>query len=318
MKIAILGGGSFGTALAIHLSKNNHDIKIWEFFESQAREMQDKRICPLLPDVKIPNEIFISSKMQEIIPSSDLIFIAVISNKVESAIEKAKNFIKNQPIIICSKGFAGEIRLLSEMIEEKIKNNVYCLYGPTHAEELSRGIFSGIVLASKNRDDEERIKIKKAVENENLKVELGDDITGVQVCAALKNALAIFIGIIDGINLGDNTKAYAIIKGLEEIKDIGLRFGAKEETFYGLAGIGDIIVTCLSKHSRNRYLGQEIGKGRKLNEILKEMKMVAEGVDAAKTVPLIEKKFNLKLPILGGLYNILIEEKNPREILKDL
>lgn len=315
MKIAILGGGSWGTALAIHLSKKNHRIKVWEFFEEQAREMQEKRFCKLLPEVNLAANIFVSHKLDEVlVPETELILLVVPSDKVEATIKMAKPMLGNQPIVICSKGLGSNLRLLSEVVKENVSGPVFCLYGPTHAEEVCKGLFSGIVLAG----GKGARKIKKVIESQDLKVELSKDLVGVQVCSALKNILAVFVGVIDGMKLGDNAKAYIMAKGLEEIKEVGLKWGAKKDTFYGLAGIGDIIVTCTSKHSRNHHVGEEVGKGRKLDEVLSEMKMVAEGITTLKSVPELKQKFGLELPLMGGLYEIMFENKNVNEILEKL
>lgn len=314
MKISILGGGSWGTALAVQLAKNKHQVKVWEFFEEQARKMQVERVCPLLPEVKLPENIFVSSKMEEVVSGSKLVLIVVPSDKVEVTINQAAKFLESQPIIICSKGFASNSRLLSEVVKEKVKGEVYCLYGPTHAEEVGWGKLTGIVLAG----GKGKVKLKKALESDNFKIELSKDIVGVQVAAALKNIIAIFIGLLDGLGEGDNAKAYIMTKGLEEIKQVGLAWGAKKETFYGLTGMGDLIVTCTSKHSRNRHVGEQIGKGRKLSEVLAEMKMVAEGVTNLKEAINLQDKFNLKLPLISGLYAILFEGKDAREVLKEI
>lgn len=314
MNIAILGGGSWGTALAVHLAGNKHSVKIWEFFADQAQEMQTQRQCKLLPNIAIPPNIFISSNMQDVLPNAELIILVVPSDKVESTIKNAKNYLTDQPIIICSKGFSNDGRLLSEIVKEQIKGEIYCLYGPTHAEEVGQGLFSGIVLAG----GKGRRKLKKVFANDNLKVELSSDIIGVQISAALKNILAIFVGILEGLNLGDNAKAYVMTKGLEEIKKIGLALGAKKETFYGLAGIGDIIVTCTSEHSRNRFVGEQLGKGRRLDDVLTEMNMVAEGITTVKIAESFAEKFNLELPLIKGLHNILFKGTDPRTVLKEL
>ncbi|MBI2662072.1 NAD(P)-dependent glycerol-3-phosphate dehydrogenase [Candidatus Woesearchaeota archaeon] len=314
MNISILGGGSWGTALAVHLANNKHSIKVWEFFIEQAQEMQTQRKCKLLPHVIIPNNIFISSNIQEILHNTELVILVVPSDKVENTIKNAKTYLNNQPIIICSKGFSADGRLLSDVVKEQINGEVYCLYGPTHAEEVGQGLFSGIVLAGgKNKK-----KLKKVFASDNLKVELSSDIIGLQVSAALKNILAVFIGVLDGMNLGDNAKAYVMTKGLNEIKTIGLAMGAKKETFYGLAGVGDIIVTCTSAHSRNRFVGLEIGKGRNLDEVLVEMKMVAEGITTIKVAEKFAEKYHLELPLIRGLYDLLFKGKHPRNVLKDL
>lgn len=316
MEIAIIGGGSWGSALAITLAKNNHQIRVWEFFKEQADEMQQKRICRLLPDAQLPGNILISHKIKEVLPKSKLVLLVVPSDKVEATIEKCKPLLSNQPVVICSKGFGDGLQLLSESVRKQVLGEVYCLYGPTHAEEVCQGMFSGIVLAGKR--GKEREKIRKAIHSDNFNVEVSDDIIGVQLCAALKNVLAVFVGVLDGKKLGDNAKAYVITKGLEEIKTIGLKMGAKEETFYGLTGIGDVIVTATSKHSRNRYVGEQVGKGRKLDEVLAEMKMVAEGVIAVKKAIQLKEKLGLNLPLTEGLYAILFEGKDVEEVLNNL
>jgi glycerol-3-phosphate dehydrogenase (NAD(P)+) len=315
MQISILGGGSWGTALAIHLARNNHNIKVWEFVVEQAHKMQIERICPLLPQEKLSENIFVSPKMEEVLPGSEVIFIVVPSDKVESTLSNAVSLIGEQPVVICSKGFASNLRLLSDVAKEKVKGEIYCLYGPTHAEDICAGVFSGIVLAGTGKY---RLKLRKALRSENLKVELSNDMVGVQVGAALKNILAVFTGVIDGAGLGDNTKAYIMTKGLDEIKQVGVALGAKKPTFYGLAGLGDVIVTCTSVHSRNHYVGEQVGKGRKLDEVLMEMKMVAEGITMLKSIPLLQEKLKLKLPIMSGLYQIMVEGKSAKEILNQL
>ena len=314
MEIAILGGGSWGTALAVHLVKKGHSVKVWEFFEEQAKEMQEKRVCRLLPGAKLPEGIFVSHRMENVLTDSEMVLVMVPSDKVEEVIEKAVEWLGDQPIILGSKGFATGLNLLSEVVEKKVSGKVYGFYGPTHAEEICKGMFSGIVLAGgKGKED-----LKEVFESEDLKVDLNEDLIGVQVAAALKNIAAIFIGVLEGMGLGDNAKSYVATKCLEEIKQIGLKWGGKEETFYGLAGMGDIIVTGFSRYSRNRFVGMEVGKGRKLDEVISEMKMVVEGVTTIKEAIKLKKKFGLELPLITGLYEILFEGKDTKEILRDL
>ncbi|MBU0456570.1 MAG: NAD(P)H-dependent glycerol-3-phosphate dehydrogenase [Nanoarchaeota archaeon] len=312
MKIAILGGGSWGSALAVHLARKDNEVKIWEFFAEQAEEMQEKRFCKLLPEARLPENIFVSSMMEEVLPMSELVLIVVPSDKVEITIDSAKRYLSNQPLIICSKGFANG-KLLSDAIKEKVPNNIYCLYGPTHAEEVCKDMLSGIVLAGP--PSEERDKIKNVIHSHHLRVDLSDDLIGVQVSAALKNILAVFIGFLDGKKMGDNTKAFVITKGLEEIKRIGNKLGAQEDTFCGLAGIGDIIVTCTSKHSRNRYFGEQIGKGRSASDIIEEMSMIVEGVTALEKAIDLNVKLALDLPLITGLYKIIFKSKSLDEVL---
>jgi len=312
--LAILGGGSWGSALAVHLAKKGHSIKIWEFVEKQALEMQEKRICPLLPNAKLPGNIFISPKMEEVLPNSEIVFVVVPSDKVEITLENASKFLQHQSIIICSKGLSTQGELLSEAVKNKVKGEIYCLYGPTHAEEVCQHKFSGMVLAGKKS----LTKLKKKIEGDSLRIELSKDLIGVQIAAALKNILAILIGVIDGMGLGDNTRAYVLTKGLAEIQQVGMKMGAKKETFYGLAGMGDVIVTCTSVHSRNHYVGEQVGKGRKLDEVLAEMKMVAEGITTLNHAIKLESKYKLKLPLINGLHQILYGNQKPEEILKTI
>ena len=314
MKIAILGGGSWGTALAVHLARNNNDIKVWEFFEEQAQEMQEKRICKLLPEVKLPENIFVSHQMKDVLVDFELLLLVVPSNHVEKTIEEAKEFIENQAVVICSKGFGPDLKFLTDLVKERVSGEVYCLYGPTHAEEVCKEMYSGIVLAGgKGKED-----IQKVFVSDNLKIYLTDDLIGVQVAAALKNILAVFVGVLDGMGLGDNAKAYIMTRGLEEIKNVGVALGAEEETFYGLAGIGDMIVTATSPHSRNRSVGVEVGKGRKLQTVIDEMPMVAEGVTTLKEAIGLKEKTGLELPLITGLYEILFDGKDPKEVLKGI
>lgn len=310
MHLTILGGGSWGTALAVHLAKKKHQIQLWEFFEQQAREMQEKKECPLLPGVSLPENIVISSNMESMLQGAELVLIVVPSDKVESTLEKAKLHLNSQPLILCSKGFASGNRLLSEVMQEKISNPLFFLYGPTHAEEVGRGLLSGIVLAGGTGKE----KLKQEFESEALKVELSDDLVGVQVAAALKNIVALAVGMVDGLGLGDNATAYIMTKGYAEIRQVGMAWGGKDETFHGLAGIGDIIVTCLSEHSRNFRVGRELGKGRELADIMAEMKMVAEGVTTAQVVPALKQRFGLELPLLSAVYGVVQEGKLAKEL----
>ena len=314
MKIAILGGGSWGTALAVHLNNNGHSVKVWEFFEEQAKEMQEQRICKLLPEAKLPENIFVSHKIEDVLVDFELVLLVVPSNHVEKTIGQAKEFVEDQAIVICSKGFGPDLKFLTDLVKEKVSGEVYCLYGPTHAEEVCKEMYSGIVLAGgTGRED-----LKKVFVSDNLKIDLTDDLIGVQVAAALKNILAVFVGVLDGMGLGDNAKAYIMTRGLEEIKNVGVALGGKEETFYGLAGIGDMIVTSTSLHSRNRSVGVEVGKGRPLKEVIDEMAMVAEGVTTLKEAMGLKEKTGLKLPLITGLHEILFDGKDPKEVLKGI
>jgi glycerol-3-phosphate dehydrogenase (NAD(P)+) len=238
---------------------------------------------------------------------SEVIFVCVPSYAVVPALLKEK--ITNQKIIICSKGFASGEKLLSEALEEKFKNEIFFLYGPTLAEELEKGELSAMVLAGGEGKEE----LKKQIESETLHIELSDDIIGAQVGAALKNVVTIFVGIIKGAGCGQNTQAYIFTKGVQEIQKIGVALGAEPDTFFGLTCIGD-----LTLHSRNRYLGIELGKGRNLDDILLEMHYIPEGINALRNAKIMTKKLGIDAPIINLLYSIIFENYSIQDAIKEI
>ena len=252
--------------------------------------------------------------MEMSLEGSEVILIVVPSNKVEETWKKAKEHLTNQPVIICSKGFNPDLRLLSDVVGTNYNGKVYCLYGPTHAEEVARGLFSGIVLAGEGNLN----PLQTAFVSDSFRVDVTHDIVGVQVAASLKNILAIFLGILDGAKLGDNAKAYVMTRGLAEISKVGVHMGGKIETFSGLAGIGDMIVTCVSGHSRNRHVGIQIGKGRNLQEVIDEMNMVAEGVTTVKEAVRLQNQLQIELPLIQGVYDMVYNGKDVHEVLKEI
>jgi glycerol-3-phosphate dehydrogenase (NAD(P)+) len=253
---------------------------------------------------KIGHQILIDE-----ISSSEVIFVSLPSDVVVPKLLELKDKIANQKIIICSKGFASESELLSEALEKKFKNEVFFLYGPTLAEGIEKGELSGMVLAGGPGKEE----LKKQLESEILSVELSDDVIGVQVGATLKNVVTIFIGIIEGIGCGENTQAYVFTKGLEEIKKIGVALGGKVETFLGLSCVGD-----LTLRSRNRYFGVELGKGKELNEVVKEMGHNPEGILALKNAKGMAKRFNIEVPLIELLYKIVFEKYPIKNVTKEI
>ncbi len=314
MKVTILGGGSFGTALAIHLSKQ-HDVKVWEYSKERVEKVNFSRINDLLSKVRVPFNVKFYNDIEASLKGVELVLVALPSNVVSQTIDKVKKFIPENVIIVnCSKGFCEETKQpLYKVIQEKLPNKVCVIGGPMHAEEVADACLSGAVIASE--DKEIAVKAKHYIQDSDLKLSVSDDPLGVSLGSALKNILAIMIGVIHGLGLGDNTKAYVITKGLEEIKTLGVYLGAKDETFYGLSGLGDIIVTCTSQHSRNRHVGEELGKGKDLNEILGEMTMIAEGVTTSKIVYSLS---DLNLPILNGVYDILFNEKKAKDLIFEI
>ncbi len=273
MKISILGMGTFGSAIAKHLRRKGHDV------------------------------------YEVISPDSQVVFVCVPSYSVVSALTKEKSNIKNQKIIICSKGFASEKKLLSDALREEFTNEIYFLYGPTLANELGEGKLSAMILSG----GDGKAQLKKEIESDSLRIELSDDIIGTQVGAALKNVVTIFVGIAEGAGYGENTQAFIFTKGVEEVQKIGVALGANPNTFIGLSCVGD-----LTLHSRNRHLGLELGKGRKLEEIIEEMKYTPEGITALRNAKGIAKALGVKIPFIEDLYALVFEGKSIKSAIEDI
>lgn len=321
-KVVVIGAGSWGTALATVLSDNNHDVVLWELNEEKAKEIQKTRENKkFLPNVILKNNIYITSETENLLKDAKYVIFSVPSQVLRDVIKKfSPQITENTTIINTAKGIeVGSNLRLSEVIKEEIigkyHKNIITLCGPTHAEEVGQKIPTAIVAAG---NLEKSKLVQSLFNNDKFRVYINDDIIGVEMGAALKNVLAIANGILDGLNLGDNTKAALITRGLVEMVRLGTKLGANKETFYGLTGIGDLIVTATSKHSRNRYVGEEIGKGKKLKEILDSMFMVAEGVETVKAVHKLKEIYNVEMPILDGVYKILFEELEPKSVLFDL
>ena len=322
MEITVLGAGSWGTTLALVLDQNNHSVACWSFFEEDIEAIKKTgKNEKFLPGVSIPESIKFTNSLIDSIAHAKVIVVAVPSHVVRSVIESLKNKIRSDMIwVSVAKGIENESLLrVSEVLREagKIKkDNIAVLSGPSHAEEVSRKIPTAIVSASKSIETAQLIQ--KLFMTPYFRVYSNIDIVGVEIGGAFKNIIAIAAGICDGAGFGDNTKAALMTRGLVEIHRLGVKLGAKPDTFAGLAGMGDLIVTCMSKHSRNRYVGEQIGKGRKLQDILDEMVMVAEGVKTTKSGFNIAQKYKLDMPITIEVYKTLFEDKPPIEAMKEL
>ncbi len=312
-KVAILGGGSFGTALAIHLAQRA-EVNVWEFVKEQADVMQKTRVCPLLPDAKIPEGVKISNDLAGTVKDAAFIFLVVPSQTVATTMKNALPSMKQDAIVVlCSKGLdKNSESLISEVIHQHWKGAFAVVCGPTHAEEVCHHIKTIAVVASK--DEKVRKSIRAVWETPEFMLEESDDVTGVQLCSSLKNCYAIWMGIIDGLKQGDNTKALVTVFALREMKHIATALGARAETIDGPAGIGDFFVTCFSQHSRNRHLGEQLGKGVTLQDAIASMKMIAEGVPANEV---LLKKTKSKAPFLEELGAILQQNKNRSQALAD-
>ena len=323
-KIAVLGAGSWGIALALVLDHNGHDVTLWEFRPDAAERLYQTRDAKeFLPGIKIPLSIEIKNDLEHACANKNILIVAVPSHVVRSIGERLSGLTFDMhPILVnVAKGVENETLMrMSEVLEQTInwanEDSIVTLSGPSHAEEVSRQIPTAIVSASLNLHTAEMIQ--QVFMNEYFRVYTNHDIVGVELGGALKNIIAIAAGICDGAGFGDNTKAALQPRGLVEIVRLGTAMGAQPITFAGLSGMGDLIVTCMSRHSRNRYVGEQIGQGRKLEEILKEMVMVAEGVKTTKSAYELSKKYHVEMPITTQVYQILFEDKDARDAMKDL
>ena len=326
MKVSILGTGSWGLALGKVLHENEHNVRFWTPCEAEAellakeREYKDK-----LPGVKLPAEFSYLTDMEQAIENADVLVFVVPSNFMESTAKllgQCKVPKKIPLVVSATKGISENLKRMSESILSNVKwlseDGIAVLSGPTHAEEVAAAVYTAIVAASKNETCAKTVQ--ELFSNKTLRVYTSQDVLGVELCGSIKNVIAIAGGIIDGfgVGVGDNTKAALITRGQAEICRLGEALGANPRTFAGLAGIGDLIVTCISKHSRNRFVGEQIGKGRKLDDILAQMKMVAEGVPTAHSVYAMAKKHGVEMPIVNAVYETLFNGKNPKDAIKEL
>jgi len=322
MKISVLGAGSWGTTLACVLSDNGHDVSVWEFDKTAADKLNRERTIPFIGGAEIPANVEISNNLN-IISSCQAVLIVVPSHFLRSTLYSVKKSginLKDKIIISATKGIENDSLLRpSEIVEEifpETKNLIVALSGPSHAEEVSKKMPTVIVSASKN--EKNAVLCRDLFMNDYLRVYTQDDIIGVELGASLKNVFAIAGGIIDGLSFGDNTKAAIVSRGLKELVNLGVLLGGDKNTFYGLSGVGDLMVTCFSKHSRNRSLGEMIAKGKTLQEAEKDLKMVAEGVKTAISAYELGKKYKVELPIINEVYNVLFKNKSAKQAVIDL
>lgn len=316
--ICIIGSGSWGVALGVHLAKLGNNVKIWSFSEEERDLINNEKKCKFLPNITLPEGIYCTTSYEEAILASEIILHVTPSKFTRNIVKGYKEYVTNQPIVICTKGFEKEtLSTLDDVISEEIPNaKIAALSGPSHAEEVSIGVPTAIVVASK--DINLANEIRDIFMNETLRVYTSTDLKGVELGGALKNIIAFCAGISAGIGLGDNTFAALITRGLHEISLLGEVLGGNKQTFYGLTGLGDLIVTCLSEHSRNRRAGKLLGQGKNIEEIRKEIGMVIEGVDNIEVAYELSKKYNLDMPIVKAVYQVLYEGLDPRTGVKML
>ncbi len=322
MKVTVLGAGSWGTTLALVLLDNHHDVNLWTFSAEEAEWLREKHECQFLPGIKLPQELSISTDIEESCIRRDMIVAAVPSQFLRSVLQRISHLDLTDTIICnVAKGIEnGSLMTMSEVLLDVLmherKENLAVLSGPSHAEEVSIKIPTMVVAAAF------KSKIARVVQDafitDYFRVYVNEDLRGVELGGAVKNVIAVAAGLSDGAGFGDNTKAAIMTRGIFEITRLGAKMGALPVTFAGLSGVGDLIVTCMSRHSRNRYVGEEIGKGRAVNDVLSEMKMVAEGVPTAKSVHQLAKKNDIDMPMAEEVYKVLFEDKNARQATLDL
>ncbi len=323
MRIAVLGAGSWGTTLAVLLHYNAHVVRLWSYDKSHVESMKHTRENKdFLPGIIIPTDIELMSDILAVVEGAELIVTAVPTQFIRSVLTNlASKRFEDVIIVNVAKGIENKsLMTVSEILLDVLPHikleNIVTLSGPSFADEVSRQIPTAVVAASSN------IAAAKLVQQTFMapyfRVYSSTDIRGVELAGSLKNVIAIAAGIADGAGFGDNTKAAIMTRATVEIARLGKLMGARQETFAGLSGIGDLIATCMSKHSRNRHVGEEIGKGRKLNDILAEMKMVAEGVPTTRSVHDLALKYQVEMPICNEVYDVLFEYKDPIIATSDL
>lgn len=320
-RITILGCGTWGSALAQVLADNGHLVTAWHHSKEKVAAMTSTRKHPHLANFKFSSNIVFENDLYSAVKKVDFIIIAVPSHVVRSIMEKIMARLQADSILVnVAKGVEnGTLLTMSQVIGESSQHSmdlIVSLYGPSHSEEVIRNLPTTLVAASCSLKTAE--EVQKLFSSHALRVYTNTDIIGVELGGSLKNIIAIAAGICDGIGFGDNTKAALLTRGITEITRLGIAMGAKADTFSGLSGIGDLIATCLSRHSRNRFVGEAIGKGRKLSTVLNEMDMVAEGIKTTQSVYDLMNKFNIEMPISRAVYNILFNGMDPNQAVTEL
>ena len=319
-KVSVIGAGSWGTALAILLEKNGHGVTLWSHREEEAKELAKSREHKSkLPGVQIPEGIEITGDLESALTEKDVIVLAVPSVAVRSTARKVAPYVKEGQLIVnVAKGIEETtLMTLTDIIEEEIPGAKGCvLSGPSHAEEVSRGLPTTCVVGAKDKETAEFLQ--NIFMSPVFRVYISPDILGIELGGALKNVIALAAGTADGLGYGDNTKAALITRGITEIARLGIAMGAKADTFYGLSGIGDLIVTCASKHSRNRKAGYLMGQGRSMHQAMDEVNMVVEGVYSAKAGLALSQKYKVEMPIIEQVNKVLFEGKAPADAVNEL
>ena len=320
VSFAILGAGSWGAVMAAHLHNAGHSVTLWHFLDDEARELEKTRHHPFLEGFVLPAGVVVTSDLTGVIATSEIIMVVVPSQVVRKVMGEAAAHIGHRKVANLSKGIEqGSLKRMSEVVMEVTglpPERVATVYGPSHAEEVMCNIPTTLVAASESI--EYARELQQYLSTDSLRVYANRDIIGVEMGGSVKNVIAIAAGICVGVGFGDNTLAALTTRGLAEMTRLGVAMGGDIHTFAGLSGIGDLVVTAYSRHSRNRRLGVEIGKGRQLKETMDEMGMVVEGVFTAQSVMDLAKKLDVNVPICREVYRVLFEDKDPRQAISDL
>lgn len=319
-KVGVLGAGSWGTALAILLDTNGHDVTVWSISQEEIDMLNEKREHESkLPGIKVSDDMKFTTSLEEAIVDMDFLVLAVPSPFTRATAKTmAQYVVDGQVIVDVAKGIEETtLMTLSEQILDEIPGaNVAVLSGPSHAEEVGRGLATSVSIGAKDRETAEMLR--DAFMNATFRVYMNADILGLELGGSLKNVVALAAGIADGLGCGDNTKAALITRGMAEVTRLGVKMGGKAETFYGLSGIGDLIVTCSSEHSRNRGAGYLMGQGYTMAEATEKVQMVVEGVHSAKAALKLGEKYDVQMPLVEEVNKILFEDKSAKEALNDL
>lgn len=323
-KVTVIGAGSFGTALAIVLARAGNEVNLWARESEIAYGINSQHRNPAyISDVTLPDSIECFTELSACVPGRDLIVFATPSHAMREVAEKVKSHLSGSEMVVSvAKGIENDTfmtmsQVLSEVLEDTIvDDHIGVLSGPSHAEEVSKFCPTTVVATSFSKRTAGIIR--ETFMTPMFRIYLNYDIIGVEIGGAVKNIMAIAAGIVDGASLGDNAKAALITRGLHEMKRLGMRLGASQDTFSGLAGMGDLVVTCTSEHSRNRFVGYNIGQGQKLDDIVSKMKMVAEGVKTTRSVFDWSNKLKVEMPITEAVYKVLFQNEDPKDMLYDL
>ncbi len=320
MKISVLGAGGWGTALALVVSANDHDVTLWARSQDTIAQMRRSRInSAYLPGVIIPESMHLTHSVEET-ADADLVLVAIPTQYIRPAFEEFNFNVKNKVVVSVSKGIErGTLLRVSEILRHVAgvpKEYFASLTGPSHAEEVARELPTTVLAASESDDIAKMVQ--RAFTRPSFRVYHSSDVVGAELGGSVKNVIAISAGIVDGLGLGDNTKAALITRGLAEITRLGVALGAQPLTFSGLSGLGDLVVTCASKHSRNRSVGEQIAKGKTLEQIRRETQQVAEGVFSSESVYVLSKKMGVEMPIVQKVYEVLFEHKPAKQAMHEL